>query len=87
MAETPILALFDIDGTILSPGSGARKSLSQAIAEFFDEPVEIKAGDCAGKTDPLIIANLLEKAGCLHEEFPMLLPVIKAVYRAAAREL
>jgi phosphoglycolate phosphatase-like HAD superfamily hydrolase len=80
MTEPDILILFDIDGTLISPGKGAREALSQAIEEILEEPVRIDRGFCAGKTDPMIIANFLTKAGCMHEEFPLLLKMISKRY-------
>jgi phosphoglycolate phosphatase-like HAD superfamily hydrolase len=64
----PVLALFDIDGTILSPGAGARQSLAQAISEQIEQPITFEPGDCAGKTDILIVTNALVKAGFLIQE-------------------
>ncbi len=74
------LLLFDIDGTILSPGKGAKKALRQAIEETLEEEIKIKPGFFAGKTDPMIISNFLTKAGCMHEEFPLLLKIISNRY-------
>ena len=80
MDDQKILALFDIDGTILSSGIGARTALSQAIFEVIDKSFKIEPGMCAGKTDPLIVASFLEEAGCLTEELPKLLPMVKERY-------
>ncbi|MFC1732354.1 HAD family hydrolase [candidate division KSB1 bacterium] len=80
MDDQKILALFDIDGTILSSGTGARTALSQAIFEVIDKSFKIEPGMCAGKTDPLIVASFLEEAGCLTEELPKLLPMVKERY-------
>jgi len=80
MTNNSILALFDIDGTILSSGPGARKSLSQAIHEVAEQSFTIEPGDCAGKTDPLIIVTFLEKAGFPPEEYQMMLKMIKERY-------
>jgi len=80
MSEDPVLALFDIDGTILKSGVGARKSLSQAIEEIIEQPFKIEPEHCAGKTDPLIIANFLEEAGCLMQELQQLITMVKKRY-------
>ena len=78
MISENILVLFDIDGTLLHPGSGARQSLSQAIHEEIGQQLKIEPGFCAGKTDLLIISSLLEKAGCLVQEIqPLMKSVIK----------
>jgi len=81
-AEAPVLALFDIDGTILSSGAGARKSLSQAIHEITGTLFEIHPDDCAGKTDPLIITNFLRRAGFHPREFHGMLRTIRDRYVA-----
>lgn len=78
MTNDNILVLFDIDGTLLHPGSGARQSLSQAIYEEIGQQLKIEPGFCAGKTDLLIISSLLDKAGCLVKEIqPLMKSVIK----------
>ena len=68
-----VLALFDIDGTLLHPGAGARQSLAQALSEELEQPITLEPGDCAGKTDILIISNILLKAGCLIQEMQELI--------------
>ncbi|KPK94056.1 hypothetical protein AMJ80_05670 [bacterium SM23_31] len=73
MNTEDILALFDIDGTLLHPGTGARKSLSQAIFEETKQEFTLKTGDCAGKTDQIIITDLLTRAGCAEKEIPLLM--------------
>lgn len=57
------LYLFDIDGTLLSPGPAARKSLNRAIAKVTGNPSDLQIEDVAGLTDPLIIRNVLRKNG------------------------
>lgn len=78
MINDKILVLFDIDGTLLHPGAGARQSLSQAIHEDVGQEFKIEPGFCAGKTDLLIISSLLEKAGCILQEIQ---PLIKSVLK------
>jgi phosphoglycolate phosphatase len=57
------LVLLDIDGTILlTPGAG-RRAIVAAIGEQLGTTRELKRIDFAGKTDPQIIAELLEAAG------------------------
>ncbi|MFC1553030.1 HAD family hydrolase [candidate division KSB1 bacterium] len=75
-----ILVLFDIDGTILSPGAGARRSLSQALFEVIGTETKIKAGDCAGKTDPVIISNVLKIDGNVTGDFESILFRTKSRY-------
>jgi phosphoglycolate phosphatase len=58
---TPLLVLFDIDGTLLSAGRAARESVLAALAGVYGW----KSGnghthDFSGKTDPQIIRELVE---------------------------
>lgn len=68
MNKNSILALFDIDGTLLHPGSGARKSLSQALFEAVGQNFKIEPGFCAGKTDLLIVRDILKNGGFSENE-------------------
>lgn len=58
-----MLYLFDIDGTLISPGAAARKAISQAIENYTDIPPNLQLKDVAGMTDRLIVRNALLKAG------------------------
>jgi len=86
MNNENILALFDIDGTLLHPGTGARKSLSQAIFEETKQEFTLKPGDCAGKTDTIIITGLLTRAGCREKEIPLLLDSVIKRYIELMKE-
>ncbi|MCK4903334.1 MAG: HAD family hydrolase [Candidatus Marinimicrobia bacterium] len=57
------LYLFDIDGTLISPGPSARKAINQAIENFTGIPPNLQIKDVAGLTDRLIVRNALEKCG------------------------
>ncbi|UCD36828.1 MAG: HAD family hydrolase [Fidelibacterota bacterium] len=57
------LVLFDIDGTLISPGPIPRLALSEAISHFLGRRVELVFLDVAGLTDPTIIRNALIKHG------------------------
>ena len=57
------LFLFDIDGTLLSPGPSARKAINQAIENYTGVPPNLQIKDVAGMTDRLIVKNALEKCG------------------------
>ena len=67
-----ILVLFDIDGTLIHPGSGARKSMLQAIKQEIQKDIKIEPGFFAGKTDILILSELLQKAGYSENDIPSL---------------
>ena len=57
------LFLFDIDGTLISPGPSARKAINRAIENFTGIPPNLQIKDVAGMTDRLIVKNALEKNG------------------------
>lgn len=57
------LFLFDIDGTLISPGPAARKAISMAIENFTGVPPNLQIKDVAGMTDRLIVKNALKKCG------------------------
>ena len=53
------LILFDIDGTLLYSGKGARKSLCMAIENIFKVKPGITTNNTRGRTDKLIIREIL----------------------------
>jgi len=55
------LYLFDIDGTLLSPGPSARKSLNRAIKSKTGQRSDLQIVDVAGLTDQLIVRNVLQE--------------------------
>ena len=57
------LVLFDVDGTLLTPGPIPRTALAEALSGFIGEPVELDFHDVAGFTDPTIIRNALQHNG------------------------
>jgi phosphoglycolate phosphatase len=64
MVHTPRLAwLFDVDGTLLTNEGAAREAFARAVRESLgvDDPL----GDIAfaGRTEPLILADILAKHG------------------------
>ncbi len=59
----PRLLLFDVDGTLLSPGPGARAAFAGALTEVFGTAGEMDTYAFEGKLDPLIVAELMRQAG------------------------
>lgn len=57
------LFLFDIDGTLISPGPSARKAINQAIENFTGILPNLQIKDVAGMTDRSIVRNALKKSG------------------------
>ncbi len=60
------LVLFDIDGTLLSPGLIPRQALAEALSHFLGRQVELTFHDVAGLTDPIIIRDALVRHGTDH---------------------
>jgi phosphoglycolate phosphatase-like HAD superfamily hydrolase len=62
----PIIALFDIDGTLLSAGGAGRRSVERALGEVLDgidEEVTLESVEFAGRTDPWIVRTALHHYG------------------------
>jgi len=57
------LYLFDIDGTLLSPGPVARKIINEVIESATGDNSDLQIEDVAGLTDIVIIRNALQKHG------------------------
>lgn len=56
-----LLILFDIDGTILYPGTLARQLMDEEVTRFTGKSPQLQVEDVAGFTDPIIIHNALQK--------------------------
>jgi len=63
MARPPRLLLFDVDGTLLSPGPGARAAFAGALEDVFGTHGAMDTFAFEGKLDPLIVAELMREAG------------------------
>ena len=57
------LVLFDIDGTLLSAGGVSARSLATALRAHFGTEGPREGYDYSGKTDPLIVRELMRGAG------------------------
>lgn len=62
------LILFDIDGTLVHSNRAGRAALVFALEEIFGTAGPVDKYQMAGKTDPLIITDLLQAAGIGIEE-------------------
>jgi phosphoglycolate phosphatase-like HAD superfamily hydrolase len=62
------IALFDIDGTLLSMGGAARDAFTQALTEASGRPIVPENTSFVGKTDPQIARELLTRHGVDGEE-------------------
>lgn len=59
------LVLFDIDGTLLLTAGAGRRAIVAALGEEVDDPRAFEGIRFDGKTDPQIVAEMLEAAGQL----------------------
>jgi phosphoglycolate phosphatase len=65
--STKRLVLFDIDGTLLSAGPGARTVFASALGEVFGTSGDIAGYAFEGRLDPLIVGDLMRAAGIPEE--------------------
>ncbi len=57
------LVLFDIDGTLLSASGAGRQAMRRAFLDVYGTAGPIDTYDFRGKTDPVIVGDLLAAAG------------------------
>jgi len=62
------LFLFDIDGTLISPGKTARNLFIEIAIELTGKKISLEFEHVAGFTDPLILKDMLQRAGVGEEE-------------------
>ena len=65
---TPKLVLFDIDGTLIDPGSVGKISVTRAFQELFSIEDAFFGIDMAGKTDIQIIREALSAHNLASED-------------------
>ena len=74
------LYLFDIDGTLLAPGRTPRETLNQAIQRVTGHFPDLRYGDVAGFTDPLIVRRALQKQLTVDGDLSALISQVLADY-------
>ena len=74
------LLLFDIDGTLLRCGPQVRVLFAEALVEVFGTAGDLERYDFSGKTDPLIVLELMTAAGFGAEEVRARLPRMGDAY-------
>jgi phosphoglycolate phosphatase-like HAD superfamily hydrolase len=85
MASTT-LVLFDIDGTLLLTAGAGRRALTAALAVELDITDAFEQVRFDGKTDPQIIAELLEVAGDIRGRDPVFVRTVCRRYVALLAE-
>lgn len=59
----PTVALFDIDGTLLTAAGAGRRAIDRSIESVFGVSGTMENAELAGRTDPWIVRAALAKAG------------------------
>jgi phosphoglycolate phosphatase-like HAD superfamily hydrolase len=63
MAAGTKIALFDVDGTLLTTAGGAREAITRALSEAAGRPISADGYSFSGKTDPQIARDVLKANG------------------------
>jgi phosphoglycolate phosphatase-like HAD superfamily hydrolase len=69
-----LLALFDIDGTLLTTEGGARLAFARALSEAAGRPVSPDGYSFSGRTDPQIARDILASHGVAGEVLERAIP-------------
>ncbi len=79
------LLLFDIDGTILLTNGCGRRLIEAVLSDLCQRPITTEGVSFSGRTDPLIVQEILTVAGVSANEIEDLLPrALKAYAERAA---
>ena len=81
------LILFDIDGTILYPGTLARQLMNEVITAMIGRSPALQYRDVAGFTDPIIMKNALQKLGVNESDYNNLVDELLSQYLIRLRKL
>jgi len=68
MEYNGILALFDIDGTLVRGARCHYQAFVESVRKFYGFEEDISGINYAGKTDPQILREVLELGGFTEEE-------------------
>lgn len=81
------LLLFDVDGTLIHSHGAGRDALRHALEEVFGTAGPLDEYSMAGKTDPLIVSDVMAAAGIPAGEIEDRLPDVYARMEAHGRDL
>jgi len=82
------VVLFDIDGTLITTGGGAKQAFSRALSEAAGRPIESDGYPFSGKTDPQIARDILTANGVAAEALETAIPeAIRLYLRYFAEDL
>jgi phosphoglycolate phosphatase-like HAD superfamily hydrolase len=74
------IVLFDIDGTLMTTGGGARHVFSRALTEAAGRPVHADGYAFSGRTDPQIARDILSMNSLEGEELERAVPQAVRLY-------
>lgn len=74
------IVLFDIDGTLMTTGGGARRVFSRSLSEAAGRPIHADGYAFSGKTDPQIARDILSMNGLEGEELEAAVPEAVQLY-------
>jgi len=74
------IALFDIDGTLLTMGGAARDSFTRALSEAGGRPITTQGTSFVGKTDPQIAREILNAHGIDGPGLPAMIEATVRLY-------
>lgn len=81
------LLLFDIDGTLIRSNGAGREALKSTLLDLFGTAGPIDSYQMSGKTDPLIITDLLTAAGIGYTQIQDALPQIFTLMAQKAKSI
>jgi phosphoglycolate phosphatase len=62
MSERALVALFDVDGTLLDTGGAGGRSWAHAFRSLYDVEVDVAAWTERGQTDPVVAREIFARA-------------------------
>jgi len=81
------LLLFDIDGTLLTSDGAAGPAILQALSEFAGKPIDRHDVSFSGKTDPVIMREILQANDVAPAAVEAILPHALSAYATLASDV
>jgi len=78
------LLLFDIDGTLLTSNGAAGPAILRALSDLVGRPITLNGIGFSGKTDPLILQEILRANDVPEDQVAALLPHALQAYATLA---
>jgi len=81
------IVLFDIDGTLVTTGGGARRAFGRALCEAAGRPISPDGHSFSGRTDPQIARDILAAHGLAGADLETAIPEAIRLYLRYFEEL